>query len=87
MTSNDANTKKKKVIEFIIDYIIDNTAQDNVEVCDNSNFIKEHLLDSFATLSMIMTLESEFGIKFEPSELADEGMRVIHELAEIIVNK
>ena len=85
MTSSEVN--KDKVIDFIIDYIIDNTAQDGVEVSGQSNFITEHLLDSFATLSMIMTLESEFSIKFEPSELANENMRVVNELAEIIVNK
>lgn len=76
-----------KVQQFIIEYIEDNTVQDNIEVNGNSNFVDEQLLDSFATLSMIMTLESEFSIKLSPAELTDEKMRIVGLLAEKVAQK
>jgi len=87
MTSTDEVTTKDDVIKFIINYIIDNSSLDNINVSTHSNFITEHLLDSFATLSMIMTLESEYSFKFDPEELGNERMRVVGELAEIIISK
>ncbi|TPH17152.1 acyl carrier protein [Litorilituus lipolyticus] len=76
-----------QVEQFIIEYIEDNTTEDNISVSGSSNFVNEQLLDSFATLSMIMTLESEYAIKLTPMELADEKMRVVHALAEKVASK
>lgn len=77
----------QNVQQFIIEYIEDNTVQENVNVNASSNFVSEHLLDSFATLSMIMTLESEFSIKLSPAELTDEKMRTVGYLAEKVSAK
>jgi len=87
MTSTDEITIKNNIIKFIINYIIDNSSLDDISVNEHSNFISEHLLDSFATLSMIMTLEIEYAFKFTPEELGNEKMRVVGELAEIIISK
>ena len=88
MGSNKVTTTlTNKVQQFIIEYIEDNTALDNVTVNEASNFVNEQLLDSFATLSMIMTLESEFSIKLSPAELTDEKMRVVGFLAESVARK
>lgn len=76
-----------QVEQFIIEYIEDNSTDDNLCVNGESNFVSEQLLDSFATLSMIMTLESEFNVKLSPVELADEKMRVVHSLAEKVASK
>ncbi|MDO6444385.1 acyl carrier protein [Colwellia sp. 1_MG-2023] len=81
------STLTNKVQQFIIEYIEDNTALDNVTVNEASNFVNEQLLDSFATLSMIMTLESEFSIKLSTAELTDEKMRVVGFLAESVARK
>lgn len=77
----------EQVEQFIIEYIEDNTTEDNISVNGSSNFVNEQLLDSFATLSMIMTLESEYSIKLSPMELADEQMRVVRTLAEKVASK
>lgn len=77
----------EQVEQFIIEYIEDNTTEDNTSVNGSSNFVNEQLLDSFATLSMIMTLESEYSIKLSPMELADEQMRVVRTLAEKVASK
>jgi len=76
-----------QVEQFIIEYIEDNTTEDKISVNGSSNFVNEQLLDSFATLSMIMTLESEYSIKLSPMELADEKMRVVQTLAEKVASK
>jgi len=87
MSSVSNSTQSAKILQFIIEYIIDSTALDDVTIDENSNFVNEHLLDSFATLSMIMTLESEFSVKLTSAELADENMRIVGKLAQLIANK
>ena len=74
------------VTEFIVAYIKGHV-DSSVPVTGKSNFIKSGLLDSFATLSLIMSLESEFGVKFIPQELADPNLQVIENMANAIVAK
>ena len=74
------------VAEFIVAYIKDHV-DGSVPVTKKSNFIKDGLLDSFATLSLIMSLEAEFGVKFIPQELADSSLQVIENMADVIVAK
>ena len=45
------------------------------------------LLDSFAILSLIMTLESEFKIKFKPIELANLELQQVKGLAQAVCDK
>lgn len=78
---------QQHITQFIIDYIVDNTTQEDVAINENSNFISEHLLDSFATLSLIMTLESQFNVKLSLTELANEEMRIVNKLAANIAEK
>ncbi|RHW75967.1 acyl carrier protein [Colwellia sp. RSH04] len=87
MGCNTMTAVIEQVEQFIIEYIEDNTTEDNISVNGSSNFVNEQLLDSFATLSMIMTLESEYSIKLSPMELADEQMRVVRTLAEKVASK
>ncbi|QBF84008.1 acyl carrier protein [Shewanella maritima] len=73
------NQAQQDITNTIIDYIKQHA--DEVSVTEHSNFVTEGLLDSFAILSLIMTLESEFSIKFTPIELADSSLQVVGGLA------
>ena len=75
-----------QILDTIIEYISEHVA-DGIEVSHESNFIAEGLLDSFATLSLIMTLESEFQIKFTPIELANPQLQLVSGLARCVSNK
>ena len=71
----------------IIDYIKANT-KNSFDVLDEStNFVENGLLDSFAILNLIMTLEAEYGIKFQPQELADPNLRTVGALTRCVQEK
>ncbi|MCL1066583.1 acyl carrier protein [Shewanella olleyana] len=79
------NERVGEVVEYITSYIQQHN--DDISINDGSNFVKEGLLDSFAILSLIMTLESEFNVKFKPIELANEELQTIKGLAQAVCNK
>jgi acyl carrier protein len=71
---------------FIISYISDNAASDTI-IDASTNFVDSGLLDSFAILNLIMTLESQYGVKFEPRELADPELRIVATLTHLTKQK
>ncbi|NVK17395.1 MAG: acyl carrier protein [Methylocystaceae bacterium] len=73
--------------QFIFDYISDHTPDLNEPLSRSTNFVECGLLDSFEILNFIMTIESEFNIKFQPQELANPDIRVISTLADVISHK
>ncbi|MDO6618568.1 acyl carrier protein [Shewanella sp. 6_MG-2023] len=78
------NEQYPHVVETILDYIAQHC---EVSVDDNSNFVAEGLLDSFAILSLIMMLESEFNVKFKPIELANPQLQLVKGLAQSVCDK
>ena len=78
------NEHYSKVVESILDYISQHADE---PVGESSNFVSEGLLDSFAILSLIMTLESEFKIKFKPIELANPALQQVKGLAISVCDK
>ncbi|WP_076410839.1 phosphopantetheine-binding protein [Shewanella sp. UCD-KL12] len=80
------NEQYSQVLETILSYIKQNISAE-VSVDEASNFVTEGLLDSFAILSLIMTLESEFLIKFKPVELANPDLQLVKGLAQSVCDK
>jgi len=80
-------TKQSEITQFIIDYIAQQLAIESSEVKPNDDFVESGLLDSFAILSLIMTLECQYPIKFLPQELANQELRVIATMAQAISKK
>ncbi len=72
---------------YIIEYIKDNTSHDDVSITTKTNFVESGLLDSFAILNLIMSLESEFSIKFQPQELAEPSLRIVETLSATVADK
>jgi acyl carrier protein len=82
------NIEQTKDIEiFIIDFIQDNTQIEHTQINSSLDIVETELLDSFSILSLIMTLESEFSIKFHTEELADKSIKVISSLSQLVFDK
>ena len=47
-------------------------------------FLEEEVIDSIGLLEFIMELESQFGIRFEPSHLQSDRFRTLGGIVEII---
>ena len=73
--------------QFIIVYITSNSDDPDAAIDSSTNFVTSRMLDSFAILNLVMTLESEFAIKFEPQELADTRTHVVGQLAQMVASK
>jgi len=81
------NHLKIEIHEFITNYIHNHAAGENLALDGSTNFVADRLLDSFAILNLIMTLESQYGVKFQAKELADPRLQTIEALAQIIFEK
>lgn len=80
------NEQYSHIVETILAYIQQHITAD-ITVDETSNFVTEGLLDSFAILSLIMTLEAEFKIKFKPLELANSELQLVKGLAQSVCAK
>jgi len=67
--------------------VINNSSFECNDINLTTDFVSTGILDSFAVLSLIMSLESEFSIKFQTEELADKSIRFINSLTELVVAK
>lgn len=76
-----------EIQKFIMNYIHDHAARRDLVLNKATNFVESQLLDSFAILNLIMTLESQYRVRFKPQELADSRLQTIHALAQIIHEK
>jgi acyl carrier protein len=72
---------------FICEYIRSHIPGENQAVNENTNFVANELLDSFAILSLIMTLESQYSVKFQPEELADPTLHIVGNISQAVCKK
>lgn len=77
----------QSIEEFICGYIGRQPGNRGLAISPACNYVEEGILDSFAILSMIMDLESCYGIKFQAEELVVPGIKKISGLALMIHNK
>ncbi len=75
------------VEQFIVEFISDESDMEIALIDPESDFIETGLLDSFAILNMIISLEAKFKVKFEPQELANKDLRIIKSLAKAVAAK
>jgi acyl carrier protein len=80
------NERLAEIETFILDYLREQAGVAKA-LDSETNFVDSGLLDSFAILSLIMTLESRFSVKFQPPELADPAMRTVGVLAQTVCAK
>ncbi len=76
-----------EVEQFVVEFISEESGVDVDSIDPKSDFIASGLLDSFAILNMIISLETKFKVKFEPLELADKQLRIIKSMAQAVAAK
>jgi len=76
-----------EILQFITNYIQERAPGQGLVLNGATNFVENRLLDSFAILNLIMTLESQYCVKFKAQELADPSLQTIRALAHIIYKK
>ena len=79
--------KISDIQEFIYEYIRAHVPDKIQAVDETTNFVDDGLLDSFAILSLIMTIESQYSIKFQPQELADPALHIVGNISQAIFKK
>jgi acyl carrier protein len=72
---------------FILEYIREQLPDPDTPIDGGTDVVASRLLESFAILDLIMTLENRYGVKFTPRELADPRIGVIGNLARRIAEK
>ena len=78
---------QNEIRTHILNHISDQGGLSIEEIDDACNFVTEGLLDSFATLTLIASLESVFKIHFDPLELADESVQTVGGLTSLAARK
>ncbi|WP_420935276.1 acyl carrier protein [Alteromonas sp. A081] len=78
---------QSQITQFIVEYIEENTNEAAQSIDATTEFAASGILDSFAILNLVITLESEFEIKFSIDELSDESIRTVGPLARLVYAK
>lgn len=76
-----------KVLGFIVSYLSDRGVDVSMDNCIGLNYMEDGIIDSFETLTFMMNIEEEFGIKITPVEMVNENNKTIDGLAKLIINK
>jgi acyl carrier protein len=76
---------KKSVREYILTTFL--PGEDPAELTDDLPLISGGVLDSIATLKLIMHLEETFGIGLEAHEADKEHLDTVNRIADLVVAK
>jgi D-alanine--poly(phosphoribitol) ligase subunit 2 len=76
---------KQTVKEFILETFL--PGEDPNELTDDLQLISGGILDSIATLKLIMHLEERFGITVEAHEADKEHLDTINRISDLVVAK
>lgn len=71
-------------IEFIIDYLAERGAELSADNYQGFDFIASGIIDSFETLTFLLVLEKEFGVRVQPEDFIDKEYRYVEKLADFI---
>lgn len=77
----------EEIHNHIIGHISAQSGLAPAKIIAECNFVAEGLLNSFSTLTLIISLEAAFGVRFDPVELADESAQTVGGLVCIVVRK
>ncbi|MBI5584191.1 MAG: acyl carrier protein [Deltaproteobacteria bacterium] len=78
-------TVEKLVKEFILGEFL--PEEDPAELLDSTPLITTGILDSIATLKLVLFLEQEFGIAISPHEADAEHLDTIARIADLVRTK
>lgn len=77
---------KNKIREFLIstDLVPENMVE---KLDDNTNLLEEGIIESFNVISLVVYLETTFGITLNSGDLAGANFRTINSIEEFVIRK
>ena len=79
------DTIKQEIKEFILAEFLPGESPD--ELTDSTPLISGGVLDSIATLKLVMHVEDKYGVGFEPHEVDKENLDTLDLIARLIRSK
>lgn len=76
-------TTEAEVVSFIQVFLKEQGA--SIPLSGEIDFVAGGVLDSFGILSLIMTLETQYTVQFQPEQLADPELGKVSKLAQLVV--
>lgn len=70
---------KKKIIDFLTEI------RPEFEFATSNNFIEEGMLDSFDIVSLVVSLDEEFGISIDGTEILPENFSNVDSIFQLLI--
>ena len=72
---------KKKILGFLTEI------RPEFDFAESSNFIEEGMLDSFDIVSLVVSLDEEFGISIDGTEILPENFSNVDSIFQLLIKK
>jgi acyl carrier protein len=76
---------KSRIKAFIMDEFL--PGEDPDELTDDTPLISGGILDSIATLQLVMFIEQTYGVAFEPHEVDKDNLDTLNRLMSLLMSK
>jgi acyl carrier protein len=76
---------KSRIKAFIMDEFL--PGEDPDELTDDTPLISGGILDSIATLQLVMFIEQTYGVTFEPHEVDKDNLDTLNRLMSLLMSK
>ncbi|RLD26445.1 MAG: acyl carrier protein [Bacteroidetes bacterium] len=70
---------KKKILDFLTEI------RPEFDFSESSNFIEEGMLDSFDIVSLVASLDEEFGISIDGTEILPENFSNVDSIFQLLI--
>ena len=80
-----SDAAKQKIKDFIMAQFL--PGEDPSELTDDTPLISGGILDSIATLQLVMFIEENFRVSFEPHEVDKENLDSLNLMAKLLQSK
>jgi acyl carrier protein len=80
-----SNAAKQRIKDFIMSEFLPGESPD--ELTDGTPLISGGILDSIATLKLVMFIEEAWGVSFAPHEVDKENLDTLNSIVRLLVAK
>ena len=80
-----SNAAKQRIKDFIMSEFLPGESPD--ELTDSTPLISGGILDSIATLKLVMFIEEAWGVSFAPHEVDKENLDTLNAIVRLLVAK
>lgn len=77
----------ENIIDFIITFFLERGVSLSREDYQDINYVDSAIIDSFEMLTLLMTIEDNFGVKITPMDIAEQQCKTLGELVLLINSK